>query len=198
MLEKQNEINSNGDVIDTKTIFQKYTMSVNNRIKTEKEEAKQLQQEQMKNDQIHQQEFELQLAERGISWKNKILIKCNTKKKNGMTSSIIKYTNPSFVATAAAAKDGKPKKGDRVKIFYLGETSDGTVVDESDYKGLDFVVGESQVIQCWDRGVLEMVQGEKAWFHCPSNCAWGVNGFGKIGKNEVVNYEISLSSIERK
>ena len=198
MLENQNEINSNGDVIDTKTIFQKYTMSVNNRIKTEKEEAKQLQQEQMKNDQIHQQEFELQLAERGISWKNKILIKCNTKKKNGMTSSIIKYTNPSFVATAAAAKDGKPKKGDRVKIFYLGETSDGTVVDESDYKGLDFVVGESQVIQCWDRGVLEMVQGEKAWFHCPSNCAWGVNGFGKIGKNEVVNYEISLSSIERK
>ena len=51
-------------------------MSVNNRIKTEKDEAKQLQQEQMKKDQIHQQEFELQLAERGINWKNKIVVSC--------------------------------------------------------------------------------------------------------------------------
>ncbi|MFO7678217.1 MAG: peptidylprolyl isomerase [Thermoplasmatota archaeon] len=54
------------------------------------------------------------------------------------------------------------KKGDKVKVEYVGKLEDGTVFDSSDKHGslLEFRVGEGQLIKGLDDALLGMQPGE--------------------------------------
>lgn len=54
------------------------------------------------------------------------------------------------------------KKGDKVKVEYIGKLEDGTVFDSSDKHGslLEFTVGEGQLIKGFDEALLGMQAGE--------------------------------------
>jgi len=72
----------------------------------------------------------------------------------------------------------RPKTGQKVVVHYTGKLMDGTKFDSSRDRNQPFVfeIGKSNVISCWDEGVMTMKVGERAIITCPYNYAYGVRG----------------------
>lgn len=68
----------------------------------------------------------------------------------------------------------KVKEGSQITVHYTGKLEDGTLFDSSVGKDpLQFTVGEGQVIEGFDKGVLEMEVGEKKSITIPPEKAYG-------------------------
>lgn len=66
------------------------------------------------------------------------------------------------------------KKGDKVKVTYTGELSDGTIFDKSDDKEpLEFVVGTGQLIPGFDKAVEGMKLDEEKKVTIKAEDAYG-------------------------
>lgn len=65
--------------------------------------------------------------------------------------------------------------GDHVYVNYTGTLDDGTVFDSSDFHGkpLDFIVGNGQMIQGFDKAVVGMSVGENKTIVIPPEDAYG-------------------------
>lgn len=103
----------------------------------------------------------------------------------------------------------KPTKGSMVKVHYTGRLLDGTVFDTSDketakkanlfddrrpYEPIEFAVGEGQVIQGWDEGIMLMSKGSKGKFIIPSALGYGAQGGGPIPPYAPLEFEVELVS----
>ncbi|GLT64851.1 hypothetical protein SLA2020_373180 [Shorea laevis] len=69
-------------------------------------------------------------------------------------------------------------KGDRIKVHYRGQLTDGTVFDSSFERGdpIEFELGSGQVIKGWDQGLLGMCVGEKRKLKIPAKLGYGPQG----------------------
>ncbi|MGI8951599.1 MAG: FKBP-type peptidyl-prolyl cis-trans isomerase [Chitinophagaceae bacterium] len=66
------------------------------------------------------------------------------------------------------------KKGDKVKVNYIGKLTDGTIFDSSESRSpLEFEVGSGMVIAGFDNAVLGMTVGEKKTIEIPVEEAYG-------------------------
>lgn len=67
------------------------------------------------------------------------------------------------------------KKGDKVKVEYVGSLEDGTVFDSSEKHNapLEFVVGAGQLIKGFDDAVVGMKVGEEKEITLPPEEAYG-------------------------
>ena len=67
------------------------------------------------------------------------------------------------------------KKGDKIKVEYVGMLEDGTVFDSSEkQKGpIEFIVGEGQVITGFDNAVVGMKKGEEKEVEIPPDEGYG-------------------------
>ncbi len=71
-------------------------------------------------------------------------------------------------------KKGAVKKGDTVRVHYIGTLEDGTVFDKTAESGpLEFIVGEGKLIPGFDDAVVGMRTGEKKTVKIPSERAYG-------------------------
>lgn len=70
-----------------------------------------------------------------------------------------------------------PKKGQKVKVHYVGTFTSGKQFDKSG-DPFEFNVGSQHVIKGWDIGVLGMKLNEKAEFWIRSDYAYGTRGAG--------------------
>jgi FKBP-type peptidyl-prolyl cis-trans isomerase FkpA len=104
-------------------------------------------------------------------------------------------TTPSglkYAITRASVKR-KAMAGDTLLVNYIGRTLDDKVFDTSlqaeamkaglqqpgrNYEPIKVVVGQGQVIQGWDEGLLLLNEGSKATFVIPSSLAYGQQGAG--------------------
>src|SRR2546421_370193 len=70
------------------------------------------------------------------------------------------------------------KKGARVSVHYTGRLLDGTKFDSSLARGqpFEFVIGQRQVIEGWDDGVVGMKRGGKRKLPTPPHLAYGRTG----------------------
>jgi len=87
-----------------------------------------------------------------------------------------------------------PNQGDSVTVHYVG-TYQGSQFDSSRDRGkpFSFSLGKSKVIKCWDMAVARMSLGEKTYFVCPSELAYGAKGAGKkIPPNANIAFEVEL------
>ena len=199
LLEMEMESTVNADASrEPTTLWSTYISSINVLLKAEKSSLKNEQARLRKMEMLEEYKFEQKMIERGLLWEKKMIIKKT--KKNLLKANIIKYLNHSDPISAAENVDKRPREGSKVNIISLGIMLDGTVADkledDSDM-GTTFIAGRSEVIPCWDRGVLEMIQGESAWFHCPASTAWGREGFPpKIPPNTTLTVWIKLRSVE--
>ncbi len=90
------------------------------------------------------------------------------------------------------------KNGDLLTVHYTGTLKDGTKFDSSlDRKQpFSFKVGEGQVIEGWDQGLLRMKIGEKRKLTIPSELGYGQSGAGDvIPPGAVLIFEVELISI---
>lgn len=89
--------------------------------------------------------------------------------------------------------------GDTVSVHYVGRLQDGTQFDSSRDAGrpFSFTLGQGQVIQGWDEGVVGMKVGETRSLSIPSDMAYGANGFPPvIPPNAPLFFEVELLDIQ--
>jgi peptidylprolyl isomerase len=67
------------------------------------------------------------------------------------------------------------KKGDKIKVSYVGTLDDGTVFDDSDKHAapLEFVVGSGQIIKGFDEAVIGMKKGDEKEIKLEPSEAYG-------------------------
>ena len=61
-------------------------------------------------------------------------------------------------------------------------------------KPFEFVLGEGQVIQGWEAGLLDMCKGELRQLSVPPKYAWGTGGLGGIPSRTTLYFVIRLES----
>jgi len=91
-----------------------------------------------------------------------------------------------------------PKRGDTVKIHYVGTLSDGKKFDSSRDRNIPFVtkIGVGQVIKGWDEGVPQLSLGQKAILTVTADYAYGARGFPPvIPPNATLSFEVELLEI---
>ncbi|KAJ8428477.1 hypothetical protein Cgig2_029930 [Carnegiea gigantea] len=95
----------------------------------------------------------------------------------------------------------KAHKGDRVKVHYRGQLTDGSVFDSSYERGdpIEFELGSGQVIKGWDQGLLGMCVGEKRKLKIPSKLGYGDQGSPpKIPGGATLIFDTELVSVNGK
>lgn len=100
-------------------------------------------------------------------------------------------------------KGQEAKKGDEVRVHYVGTLKDGTEpFDASKNHGNDgftFTLGAGGVIKGWDEGVPGMKVGGKRKLTIPPNLGYGARGAGaKIPPNSTLVFEVELLEIKKK
>ena len=91
------------------------------------------------------------------------------------------------------------KSGDTVTVNYTGTLTDGTKFDSSLNPGrtpFQFTLGQNNVIQGWELGVVGMKLGEERKLTIPPELAYGSQGAGGvIPPNATLIFEIDLLGI---
>ncbi|KAF8628526.1 hypothetical protein AX15_003839 [Amanita polypyramis BW_CC] len=91
-----------------------------------------------------------------------------------------------------------PKKGDTVKIHYVGTLVDGSMFDSSRDRGEPFVtqIGVGKVIKGWDEGVPQLSLGQKAVLTVTPDYGYGTRGYPPvIPPNSTLKFEVELIKI---
>ena len=92
------------------------------------------------------------------------------------------------------------KSGDCVQVKYFGTLAkDGTVFDENFDKptGLQFPVGQGQVIPGWDQGLIGLKVGETARLVIPSALAYGSQGNSTIPANSDLVFVVKVLGVTK-
>jgi FKBP-type peptidyl-prolyl cis-trans isomerase len=97
------------------------------------------------------------------------------------------------VGTGAEAENGET-----LSVLYSGTLDDGKVFDASSLHGnqpFSFVLGQQQVIEGWDLGVVGMKVGGKRELTIPPELGYGAQGQGPIPPNATLHFTITLLSV---
>jgi len=91
------------------------------------------------------------------------------------------------------------KSGDAISVHYTGKLEDGTKFDSSVDRGepFEFTIGQGQVIEGWEKGLLGMKVGEKRTLTIPSDMGYGAQGAGGvIPPNATLIFDVELMGIK--
>jgi FK506-binding protein 1 len=108
---------------------------------------------------------------------------------------------PELQVVTVTAGDGKtyPTSGDQLTMHYTGTlAADGSKFDSSRDRGqpFQFTIGVGQVIQGWDKGVMQMSLGERATLKIPADLGYGSRGAGgAIPPNADLEFDVELLAI---
>ena len=93
----------------------------------------------------------------------------------------------------------KAEAGKTVAVHYEGSLENGKVFDSSypRKKPIEFRLGQGQVIEGWDEGILLLQVGDKARFVIPSHLGYGERGAGgAIPPNATLIFDVELMEVK--
>lgn len=97
----------------------------------------------------------------------------------------------------------KSKRGDTLTVKYKGSLYESRLEFDStedrfgETTPFKFTLGADEVIQGWEKGMVDMCVGEKRKLLIPSDLGYGPNGAGqKIPPNSDLIFEVELLKIE--
>ena len=94
--------------------------------------------------------------------------------------------------------DGEtPGRRDQVSVHYRGSFIDGRVFDSSIDRRQPAQFRVNGVIPGWTEALQLMPEGSKWELYVPSDLGYGPGGFGNIGPNETLVFEIELMAIKK-
>lgn len=82
----------------------------------------------------------------------------------------------------------------RIWIFRFSNISFLLLIFRYNNKPFEFVLGEGQVIQGWEAGLLDMCKGEVRHLSIPPMYAWGHGGMGGIPSRVTLYFFVRLES----
>ncbi|MFA7325801.1 MAG: FKBP-type peptidyl-prolyl cis-trans isomerase [Candidatus Kapaibacterium sp.] len=88
-----------------------------------------------------------------------------------------------------------PVATDKVEVHYHGTLTDGSVFDSSVERGEPITFPLNGVIPGWTEGLQLMKEGGKVRFFIPPALAYGAQGSGAIGPNEVLIFDVDLLKV---
>ena len=147
--------------------------------------------------QAAQQAFQLKQQEAFANVANDNKIKGEAYLIENKTNSDVQTTDSGLqYEVIREGKGEKPTAENTVTVHYKGTLTDGTVFDSSYDRGqaADFPV--SGVIPGFSEGILLMQEGAKYKLTIPSDIAYGEQGPGTIGPNQVLIFEVELIAIK--
>jgi peptidylprolyl isomerase/FKBP-type peptidyl-prolyl cis-trans isomerase FkpA len=103
-----------------------------------------------------------------------------------------------LIVQVLAPGDGdEAKTGDKITVHYVGTLMDGTKFDSSRDKDqpFSFWVGEHQVIEGWDEGILGMREGETRKLTVPPKLGYGSEKKPGIPPNSTLVFEVELIDV---
>jgi FKBP-type peptidyl-prolyl cis-trans isomerase len=133
-----------------------------------------------------------------------VVSESNNNQRSAQTDALLKATdnqgnlNRMVIDDIKIGEGREVKTGDTVAVHYVGRLQDGTEFDNSKKRGQPFVftVGDGQVIQGWEEGLLGMKVGGERILIIPPEKAYGESGIGPIPGGATLIFAIELVEIK--
>merc|ERR1712093_770176 len=93
------------------------------------------------------------------------------------------------------------QNGDKLSMHYTGTLTNGNKFDSSRDRNspFDFVIGRGQVIQGWEKGLLDMCIGEKRMHTIPPELGYGSRAMGSsIPAHSTLVFDVELLDIKNR
>ncbi|XDD48011.1 FKBP-type peptidyl-prolyl cis-trans isomerase [Leptospira sp. WS39.C2] len=89
-------------------------------------------------------------------------------------------------------------RGTTVVVHYTGKLTNGKVFDSSVDRGepFSFQLGQGQVIQGWERGIVGMKEGGKRKLTIPPKFGYGDRAMGPIPANSTLVFDVELIKVK--
>ena len=111
------------------------------------------------------------------------------------------YDGEKFEVNLAQGTTGRSfcQQGQVATVNYTGKLkTDGTVFDSTETKGpFSFVLGQAEVIECWDEGFKKVPVGAKASLNCPAEMAYGNVMKRNIPENSDLVFDVELLDCQK-
>jgi len=89
--------------------------------------------------------------------------------------------------------------GSSVSVYYTGTLDDGSVFDSTDNHGgqaFTFVIGQGNVIEGWDQGLMGLRAGSRTMLIIPPSLAYGDQAVNDIPANSTLHFTIEIVSVD--
>lgn len=88
--------------------------------------------------------------------------------------------------------------GSRITLHYTARFTDGQILASSIIQGepVQFLLGVGQVIEGWDKGIVNMREGGKRIITVPPEMGYGFVDYGPVPAGSTLIFEIDLLKVE--
>lgn len=133
-----------------------------------------------------------------LLWTNTNTVKNDIQPTSSSSSSVSSATELK-IETLTEGTGEALKAGQNAVVNYRGTLTDGTEFDSSYKRNQTFTVenvGNAQVIEGWNKGLIGMKKGEKRRLTIPASLGYGDRATGSIPANSTLIFEVELMEIK--